>query len=134
MIRNSRQAAASRRTLKTLQAAADAAGEDKRTSYDELAAEVTEELREYDAIRSGSYAGAFAVDGIDGIGDALVKARLARGWTQRQLAEKLGVTEQMVQRDEARSYEHAGLARIAEVADVLGFELAGSLWRVRDQN
>lgn len=130
MIRNSRQAGVSRRLLRDLQAAATAAGDDRRASYDELAAEVTEELREYDAIRSGTFGGAFAVDGIGGLGDALIKARLARGWTQRQLGEKLGVTEQMVQRDEARSYENAGLARLAEVADALGFELAGALWRV----
>ena len=49
-------------------------------------------------------------------------ARHARGWTQAQLAEELGVTQQAVAKleDPDRSIEVATLARLAEV---LGFEL-----------
>jgi transcriptional regulator with XRE-family HTH domain len=92
----------------------------------ELAAEIGRDIEEYEALLTGMV-NLFEVDSIDDLGECLIKARLARGWTQRQLAEALQVSEQMVQRDEARSYEHAGLARIAEVADVLGYSLAGTL-------
>ena len=42
----------------------------------------------------------------------LVKARVARGWTQRQLADALGVVEQQVQRYEANGYRSTSLARL----------------------
>ena len=126
VIRNSRQASVSRRKYQDLTLAAISAEPGQRASLLSVAEDIAAELREYDAIRSGDI-DAFPLTSLDELGDALVKARLARGWTQRDLAEKLGVTEQMVQRDEARSYEHAGLARLAEIADILGYELTGSL-------
>ena len=46
----------------------------------------------------------------------LVKARIARRWTQRQLADALGIAEQQVQRYEATGYRSASLARISDVA------------------
>lgn len=49
----------------------------------------------------------------------LVKARIARRWTQRQLAEALGIAEQQVQRYEATEYRSASLARICDVAAAL---------------
>lgn len=126
MIFTARQAAVSRVKRRDLLKAADAAqSAAEGTPYRELAAEVEAELAEYEAVRGGRVR-EFAVTEVDGLGEALIKARLARGWTQRRLAEALGVTEQMVQKDEARAYENAGLARIAEVADVLGYGLSGA--------
>jgi HTH-type transcriptional regulator / antitoxin HipB len=54
-----------------------------------------------------------------GWADAFVKARIARGWTQRKLAEQLGVAEQQVQRYEATGYAAASLARLSDVAQAL---------------
>jgi HTH-type transcriptional regulator/antitoxin HigA len=47
-----------------------------------------------------------------GLADALIKSRIARGWTQRRLAETLGVAEQQVQRYESSAYRSASLARL----------------------
>jgi hypothetical protein len=116
----------SRKTREELLHAAEEAPPERRSSYLELAEEIGRDLEEYEAIRAGRL-NRFEVEGVDSLGKTLVKARLARGWTHRQLAEALQVSEQMVQRDEARLYEHAGLTRMAEVADVLGYDLAGSL-------
>ncbi|MGH9107125.1 MAG: helix-turn-helix domain-containing protein, partial [Acidimicrobiales bacterium] len=44
-------------------------------------------------------------------------------WTQRQLAEALGIAEQQVQRYEASGYRSASLARISDVADALGLTI-----------
>jgi transcriptional regulator with XRE-family HTH domain len=126
VIRNSRQASVSRKTREELLHAAEQAPPERRSSYLKLAEEIGHDLEEYEAIRAGRL-NHFEVEGFDSLGEVLVKARLAKGWTHRQLAEALQVSEQMVQRDEARLYEHAGLARMAEVADVLGYDLAGSL-------
>ena len=57
---------------------------------------------------------------LTGLATLLVKARIARGWTQRRLAEALGVAEQQIQRYESTDYRSASLARICDVADALG--------------
>ena len=54
---------------------------------------------------------------------ALIRARIAVGMTQKELAKKIGVKEQQVQRDEANQYNSAGFYRIAEVADALGIRI-----------
>jgi HTH-type transcriptional regulator/antitoxin HigA len=54
---------------------------------------------------------------------ALIKARIAMGMTQKELAEKLGVKEQQVQRDEANQYSSAGFNRITKIAEVLGIKI-----------
>lgn len=126
MIKNERQYRASRRKhAQLLEAASQASGRD-RESYERLARRVAQELREYEALVHDS-PDAIPVDGLDNMADALVKARLARGWTHRELADALDVSEQMVQRDEAGGYETAALYRVAEVAEALGFELGGFL-------
>jgi HTH-type transcriptional regulator/antitoxin HigA len=54
----------------------------------------------------------------------LVKARVARGWTQRQLAEALGMAEQQIQRYEANDYRSTSLARLCDIANALGVTVA----------
>ncbi len=126
MIRNDRQLEVSRRKVADLlEAARQVSGAD-RDAYLEAAAEIEQEIVEYEAIRDGDLK-VFQISSIDDLSDALVKARLARRLTQREVSEELGVSEQMVQRDEAGSYERASLARLAEVADVLHYQLDGEL-------
>ena len=50
---------------------------------------------------------------------ALIEARIAAKMTQRQLAERIGVAEQQVQRWEANDYSGVGLDRLQTVADAL---------------
>lgn len=54
---------------------------------------------------------------------ALIKARIAIGMTQKELAEKMGVKEQQVQRDESNQYSSAGFHRIAEIAKTLNIKI-----------
>jgi ribosome-binding protein aMBF1 (putative translation factor) len=49
----------------------------------------------------------------------LIKARVAKGYTQAQLAAKLKMKPQQIQRYEATHYASASLARVLEVARVL---------------
>ena len=51
-------------------------------------------------------------------------ARIARGWTQRQLAEALGMAEQQIQRYEANDYRSTSLARLCDIANALGVTVA----------
>ena len=52
----------------------------------------------------------------------LIKARIAKGLSQKELAERLGLKEQQIQRYEATEYATASLARIREVAAVYEVE------------
>jgi len=86
-----------------------------RAQADELRAEV----EEYERLRSGQVS-TFEASTLAALATLLVKARIARGWTQRRLAEALGIAEQQVQRYESTGYCSASLARICDVAAALG--------------
>ncbi len=76
------------------------------------------ELDEYDRLRSGEVS-TFEASSLEELATLLIKARVARGWTHRQLADELGIAEQQVQRYEATDYRSASLARICDVAAAL---------------
>lgn len=82
------------------------------------AADLRAELDEYDQLRSGEIS-TLEADSLEELATLLIKARVARGWSQRQLAEALGVAEQQIQRYESTGYRSASLARICDVAAAL---------------
>jgi HTH-type transcriptional regulator/antitoxin HipB len=57
------------------------------------------------------------------ISDVISKARLAKGWTQKMLADELGIDEQQIQRYEANDFESAKLSRILEIIYAMDLEL-----------
>ena len=76
------------------------------------------ELREYAEMKTGdipppdlSYIAVVPQD--------LIHARIAAGLSQKELAERLGMPEQQIQRYEATEYESVSLARIIEIAKAL---------------
>ena len=85
-----------------------------RAQADDLRAEIAE----YELLRSGNVS-SFDASSLSELAMLLVKARIARNWTQRQLADALGVAEQQVQRYESTGYRAASLARICDVASAL---------------
>ena len=50
---------------------------------------------------------------------ALIRARIASGLSQRELAMRLGLKEQQIQRYEATKYASASLSRVIEVAQAI---------------
>ncbi|PKQ10363.1 MAG: hypothetical protein CVT69_00190, partial [Actinobacteria bacterium HGW-Actinobacteria-9] len=60
------------------------------------------------------------------IGRRLIDARIERGWSQRRLAEALGIHQQQVARWERELYGCVSLSRLTRVADVLGVEAGPS--------
>jgi ribosome-binding protein aMBF1 (putative translation factor) len=62
------------------------------------------------------------VDLID-LGRVLIALRIANGISQRQLAEKLGVDESQISRDEKNEYHGITLERAQRVVDALGEKL-----------
>jgi transcriptional regulator with XRE-family HTH domain len=57
----------------------------------------------------------------------LIRARIAAGLTQAELADQLGLKPQQIQRYEATDYESASLDRLRQVAEALNVRLAGAL-------
>ena len=81
-------------------------------------ADLESELREYESLKAGE----FQLDELNLVAElptVLIKARIAQGLSQRELAEHIGVKEQQIQRYEATDYASASLARIREVANAL---------------
>lgn len=74
------------------------------------------ELADYDALDDTAV---IEATGIDQLPVALIRARIARGLTQRQLADKLGMKEQAIQRYEATDYAGVSFSRLVEIADAL---------------
>lgn len=94
-------------------------------------AELWDEVAAYERLKAGKIK-SVKVTSIDDVPKALVQARIARGFTQRELAEKLGVREQQVQHDEDILYSSASLSRLKRVAEVLGLEVEGKAKLVRE--
>lgn len=88
--------------------------------------DLQEELDEYEQLRSGGTATIEATS-LAGLAEALIKARIARGWTQSDLAKRLGVAEQQVQRDEANRYSGAALSRLCDIAEALSVDVSETL-------
>lgn len=80
------------------------------------------QLAEYDALRTG-HIQVLETDSLAQLPDALIRARIAVGLTQKDLAKRLGMREQQVQRYEATRYAGANLDRVQAVADALGVQI-----------
>jgi DNA-binding XRE family transcriptional regulator len=86
--------------------------------------ELREELSVYEALpeRSALELGSFRELPL-----ALVLARIAEGLTQKELAERLGLREQQIQRYESTEYRSASWTRIQEVIEALGADVEGEV-------
>jgi ribosome-binding protein aMBF1 (putative translation factor) len=89
-----------------------------RSQLDDLRAELTE----YERLRSG-HGVVLHLGSLAELPDALVKARIAAGLSERELADRLGIEEQRVKRDEATDYAAASLGHLAAVVAALGIEI-----------
>ena len=76
------------------------------------------ELEEYKALRTGQRH-VLELESFDDLPRALVQARIAAGLSQQDLAAKLGIKEQQVQRYEANDYQSASLGRVGDVVRAL---------------
>ena len=85
-----------------------------RAQADDLRGEIVE----YEHLCSDAVS-AFEAATLEDLPTVVIKARIARGWSQCRLGEALG-TERQVQRYEFTGYQAASLARICDVAAALG--------------
>jgi DNA-binding XRE family transcriptional regulator len=87
--------------------------------------DLREELTEYETLVNygNDEPLVFELNSLDALPLALIKARIAAKLSHKDLAERLGLKEQQIQRYEATEYASANLARVIEVSQVLGLKL-----------
>jgi ribosome-binding protein aMBF1 (putative translation factor) len=82
--------------------------------------QLVEEVDCYERLKRGELDELF---NLKDIGTLLIKGRIARNLSQRDLAVKLGVSETQVSRDERNEYHGVTLDRAARILKVLGIGL-----------
>ncbi len=83
-------------------------------------------LAEYEELRSVP-SKALELGSFEELPRSLIRARIAKGMSQKELAERLGVKEQQVQRYESTDYMTASLGRIREIIRAFGLESSEGL-------
>ena len=78
-----------------------------------------EEITEYEALKTGDIKGVI-INSFEEWPEVLIKARIARGWSQEQFANILEVHPQQIQRDESTRYAGSSLKKIIAVQKALG--------------
>ena len=81
------------------------------------------EIGEYESLRRGEPR-VFEADSLADLPLLLIKARISRGMTQRDLAERMGLKEQQIQRYEGTGYASASLHRVQEVIEALQVQVS----------
>jgi transcriptional regulator with XRE-family HTH domain len=85
-----------------------------------------EEVERYEALKQGRFV---AGRGLSALGKILVEARIAAGMSQRELAEKLGVHESSVSRDERNDYYGVTVDRACRILQATGTRVQLSIAR-----
>lgn len=80
-----------------------------------------EEVESYERLKRGEFD---ELINLRGLGHLLICLRIARGITQTELAEKLGVKESQISRDERNEYHGISLDRASRILEALGVKLS----------
>jgi hypothetical protein len=91
-------------------------------SLESFIEEFQEDIAEYENLKNGNVT-SLSFDSFAKLPEALIKARIVRGLTQEQLAEKLNVKPQQVQRDESNGYASASFSKILGIQKALNIEV-----------
>jgi transcriptional regulator with XRE-family HTH domain len=79
-----------------------------------------DEIESYDGLKRGELP---ELSNLHGLGAALIGYRIASGSTQRDLAEKLGIHESQVSRDERNEYHGVTVEKASRILDALNANL-----------
>lgn len=80
------------------------------------------QVKEYEKLRSGNYR-VLKDSSFDDLPIELIRARIALGYTQKQLGSLVGLKEQQIQRYEETEYASASFSRLKEIIDALGLDV-----------
>ena len=86
-------------------------------------ADLRHEVVEYEALKAHQVL-ALELHSLSELPDLLIKARIARGYTQAEFAKRLNLKPQQLQRYEATRYHSVSFRRLLEIARALDVELS----------
>ncbi len=84
--------------------------------------ELESQIQEYEELKTGRVR-IVEADSLGTLSRTLIKARIAAGLTQQDLATKLDLKPQQIQRYEESDYQTASLSRLIDVADAIGLHI-----------
>jgi len=95
----------------------------------QLIAKFNEQIQDYEKLisRDRNEPLIFEVNSIEELPLILIKVRIVTGITQKELAEKLGVSEVQMQRFEEWEYQEATLSKLLEASRVLGISIQNKI-------
>ena len=82
--------------------------------------QLDEEVKSYERLKRGEFS---ELKNLSGLGELLVSLRIARGMSQKKLAELLDVHESQISRDERNEYHGISIERATRVLEALGVQL-----------
>jgi ribosome-binding protein aMBF1 (putative translation factor) len=92
--------------------------------------QLLEEVESYERLKRGEFD---EIRNLRDLGQLLIAARVYRGLSQREFAERLGVHESQVSRDERNEYHGITVERAARILEVLGIELRSHVEALREE-
>ena len=98
----------------------------EREAMESQLVDLQDEMEEYDRMKAANLA-MISINSFDELADGLIKARIARGLSQKALAERLGLKEQQIQRYEAERYASASYRRLGEVVGALDVRIRNEI-------
>lgn len=82
--------------------------------------QLKEEVESYERLKRGEFE---ELRNFGGVGRLLIALRIAKGVSQRDLAERLGIHESQVSRDERNEYHGVTVERANRILEALGVEI-----------
>lgn len=82
--------------------------------------QLKEEVESYERLKRGEFE---EIRNFEGVGRLLIALRISQGLSQRELAERLGVHETQVSRDERNEYHGVTVDRANKILEALGAEV-----------
>jgi transcriptional regulator with XRE-family HTH domain/Zn-dependent peptidase ImmA (M78 family) len=84
--------------------------------------ELSKQIEVYELLKAGKFS-QLDLESFDLLPQGLIKARIARGMSQKDLAESLGLKEQQIQKYEATDYASASFERLKQVINALNLRV-----------
>jgi HTH-type transcriptional regulator / antitoxin HipB len=94
--------------------------------------QLKQEIAEYEQLKSG-HRSTFVLNSLSDLPTVLIEARIAAGMTQKDLAEKIGIQEQQIQRYEANHYSSTSFDRLQAIASALKIEITQTVMQLEAQ-
>ena len=85
--------------------------------------ELKDEINEYETLKNSHKKLELTINQLSELPIVLIKARINRGLTQKELAVKLNLKAQQIQRYESSNYKSVSFERLVEVVEVLDLKI-----------